>query len=136
MTLLEPLYTSDYYKVEVDFRNSLLRTEWLRSVTEDEFMAGGTKLKQLVEAHNITKVLANAQQLRTITPKTKDWLSNAFYEELSQLNISKLARVMPPDLFSRIALESVITRAEAIGHINFLVKNFPDDQEALDWLRA
>ncbi len=97
-------------------------------------MNSGVRLNECISNSNITKVLSNAQQLGSISSKAKDWLSSSFYDELSKLGVVKFARVLPSNLFSKLALESVITRAEALGCIGFEVKNFGEEKAAVEWL--
>ncbi len=90
-------------------------------------MDGGVKLNKFISKSNITKVLSNAQQLGSIR-------STTHYDELSQVGIVKFDRVLPANLFSKVALESVITRAEALGCINFQVENLGEEKSAVEWL--
>ena len=80
------------------------------------------------------RALGNAQAFTTLSTEAKEWMSTTFYQLLSQTNLKKLARVLPSDLFYKLALESVVTRAELLGNTKFEVKNFTNDQEALTWL--
>ena len=70
-----------------------------------------------------------------INAASKEWMSNVFFDLLSRTHLKKLARVLPDTLFHRIALESVVTRAEALGMTSYMVKNFLTQEEALSWLR-
>lgn len=97
-------------------------------------ITGGTKLYEVLRDTQVERAVANAQSLASLTPETKEWMATKFYELLSRTNLKKLARVLPDTLFYRIALESVVTRAEAGGYTKFEVKNFSDQEEALRWL--
>lgn len=128
------VYSSDYYKIEVDLKGNLLRSAWLRHVTDDELIFGGTKLYDALREHKTERAIANGKVLGALGPKAKDWMANEFYELLSQTNLKKLARVLPDSVFHKLSLESVISRAEAQGKTRFEVKSFTDDDEALKWL--
>ncbi|MBC5772504.1 hypothetical protein H8S95_00365 [Pontibacter sp. KCTC 32443] len=128
------VYSSDFYKIEVDLEGNLLLSEWLRHVTEDELITGGTKLYETLRDTQVERAIANGQILETLTQKAKDWMSYEFYELLSQTNLKKLARVLPKSVFHQLALESVITRAEALGKTRFEVKSFSDPDQALAWI--
>jgi hypothetical protein len=129
-------YKSDFYWIEVDLEGNMLRSEWLRHVNEEELKIGGMKLFEALRDTNIERAVANAEVLGAVSTKAKDWMANEFYELLSQTNIKMLARVMPSSVFHQIALESVITRAEALGKARFQIKNFQDQDEAMAWLLA
>lgn len=127
-------YSSDFYRIEADEQAGMLRALWLRPITEKEMIAGGTKLYQVLCETKAERVIGNAKNVRALTSETKDWMANTFYEMLSQTNLRKLARVLPENKFHQLGLESVITRAEALGKIRFAVKNFHSEREALAWL--
>ncbi|NDK56689.1 hypothetical protein [Pontibacter fetidus] len=129
-------YTSAFYKIEIDLKGNLLRSEWLRHVTEDELIFGATKLYEALRDTKVERAIANGKVLGALGPKPKDWMAAEFYELLSQTNLKKLARVLPDSVFHKLALESVISRAEAQGKTRFDVKSFTDNEEALRWLLA
>lgn len=129
-------YLSEFYKIEVDLEGNLVRSEWLRHVTDEELITGATKLYEALRDSKVERSIANGQLLETLNTRAKDWMSYEFYELLSQTNLKKLARVLPTRVYHQLALESVVTRAEALGKTRFLVKNFSDKDKALTWLLA
>ncbi len=129
-------YESDFYKIEVDSSANMLRSVWLRHVEETEVKTGGTKLYEVLRDTGVERVVANGQNVGVLSAASKDWLATDFYKLLSQTELKKLARILPTTVFHRIALESVVTRAEALGVTNFSVKNFTNPEEALFWIRS
>lgn len=97
-------------------------------------ITGGTKLYEALRDTGITKAVANAQNLGLLDAPTKEWMSTLFYALLSETSLEKLARVLPSNLFSKITLEAVATRAEAQNTTSFSYKNFTKEQQALEWL--
>ncbi|MFT2007038.1 hypothetical protein ACMA1I_00045 [Pontibacter sp. 13R65] len=127
-------YESDFYKIEVDTAQNLLRAIWLRPISYAEMKTGGTKLYEVLLDTEVELAIANAKTLTSLSAETKAWMSSTFYELLSQTKLRKLARVLPDNVFHLIALESVVTRAEAMGVTKFVVKNFSDPAIALRWI--
>ena len=127
------MYNSDFYTIEVDIEGNLLQSKWHRAVTEQEIKTGGTKLFEVLRDTKVERAVANAQNLGAIPPAAKDWMSSTFYQMLSQTPLKRIARVLPSSVFHQIALESVVTRAEALGVTRFEVKNFSNQQDALNW---
>lgn len=117
-------------------RANLLKSVWLRPASEEEIRTGGMKLYEVLRDTKVECVMANATLLGVLTAASKEWLATKFYEMLSQTNLKKLARVLPEMVYHRIALESVVTRAEAMGTISFLVKNFSSKEDAMRWLHT
>ena len=118
----------------MDLGANLLRAVWLKAADETELIAGGTKLYEVLRDTGVERAIANATSLGALTTASKEWMSTSFFELLSQTQLKKLARVLPSTLFHRIALESVVTRAEALGITKFIVKNFSSQEEAISWL--
>ncbi|MCC9135118.1 hypothetical protein [Pontibacter silvestris] len=127
-------YESDFYRIEVDAANTLLRATWLRNVNDREMITGGTKLFEVCCDTKVERAIAYMQALGALNPEAKEWMSTKFYKLLSLTPLKKLARILPSSLFHRLSLESVVTRAEALGVTKFTVKNFVDQDQALEWL--
>ena len=45
-----------------------------------------------------------------------------------------MARVMPDNLFKKLALASVVARADATGDISYAIRDFASEAEAVNWL--
>jgi hypothetical protein len=130
----EVRYASDFYRIEVDVTGNLLRATWLRTADKSEIIRGGTMLYQVLRDTGIERTIANAQSLTTLSSESKEWMSTTFYQLLSTTKLKKMARILPSNVFSKIALESVVTRADALGITKFQVRNFLEIQEAMTWL--
>ncbi|MGV3586962.1 MAG: hypothetical protein ACO1OF_08185 [Adhaeribacter sp.] len=127
-------YESDFYRIQVDTERQLLMARWLRPVSAEEVKQGGTKLYEVLRDTHVAYAVGNAQIFTALSTDAKEWMSTTFYQLLSQTKLKKLARVLPASVFHRLALESVVTRAEALGVTKFEVKNFANEPEALAWL--
>ena len=127
-------YNSDFYLIQVDVAQNLLVATWLRPVNTEELILGGTKLYEVLLETKVERAMANAQAFTTLSTEAKEWMSSIFYQLLSDTNLKKLARILPGTVFYKLALESVVTRAEALGVTKFLVQNFFDEPTALSWL--
>ena len=130
----EVRYASDFYRIEVDTPANLLRATWLRTANKSEIVRGGTMLYQVLRDTGIERAVANAQALTTLSSESKDWMSTSFYQLLSATKLKKMARILPNSVFSKIALQSVVTRADALGITKFQVRNFTVTQDAMTWL--
>ena len=131
---LTTIYFSDNFKIEVDNSLSYIRTEWLRPLTDDDFVAEAMRAHDVIAERSAEKVLVNSQQVSILGPATKDWLSNTYYSLFSQTALKKMARVMPDNLFKKLALASVVARADAAGDITYAIQDFASEDEAIRWL--
>lgn len=134
MLQLALVYNSDDFKIEVDDSHAYVRTEWLRPLTDKEFTSEAMHAYKIIAERNAERVLVNAQQVSILGPETKDWLSKTYYCLFSKTAVKKMARVMPDNLFKKLALASVVTRAEASTNISYSIKDFASEADAVHWL--
>ena len=128
------VYTSDGMKIEVADGLSFVRTEWLRPLSDEQFQDEAMQAYHVISARKAEKVLVNSQQVSILGPETKDWLSNTYYSLFSTTALKKMARVMPDNLFKKLALASVVARADAAGDISYALQDFASEDEAISWL--
>jgi hypothetical protein len=131
---METLLQNDMTRITIDRSNGLITNTWLRPVEHQEILDTAERLYQFLKETKADKLLLNALILGKLLPHTKEWLSTTFYKSLSEVGINKLARVLPENLFNRLSFESVLTRAEALGIVNFEARNFTNNEAALRWL--
>lgn len=134
MPQLSTVFLSDDFKIEADDALSFIRTEWLRPLTDEQFKAETMRAYDVIVARRAQLVLVNAQQVSILGPETKDWLSHTYYSLLSDTALRKMARVMPDNLFKKLALASVVARADATGSLNYDIRDFASEEEAMRWL--
>ncbi|WP_162428180.1 hypothetical protein [Pontibacter pudoricolor] len=131
---LTTVYSSDNFKIEADDGLAYVRTEWLRPLNDDQFVAETMRAYDVITEKQAERVLVNAQQVSVLGPETKDWLSNTYYSLFSRTSLKKMARVMPDNLFKKLALASVVARADAAGEISYQIQDFASEDEAVHWL--
>jgi hypothetical protein len=131
---LTTVYSSDNFKIEADDSLAYVRTEWLRPLNDDQFVAETMRAYDVITEKQAKRVLVNAQQVSVLGPETKDWLSNTYYSLFSRTSLKKMARVMPDNLFKKLALASVVARADAAGEISYQIQDFASENEAVHWL--
>ncbi len=132
--MLQTIYLSDYLKIEADDAQAYLRAEWLGDVDNEQFVLEAMKAHAIVTARKPERTLVNAQQAPNIGSKTKDWLANIYYELYSHTPVKKMARVLPENIFRRLALTSVLSRVNATNELTYEIRDFSSEEEAVRWL--
>ena len=135
MPQLRTIYLSDHFKIEADDALAYVRTEWLHPVDDEQFVIESMRSHAVVTSRKAEKMLMNAEQVSVISPKTKDWLADIYYNLFSHTSLKKMARVMPENLFKKLAMESVVTRADAADDISYEIQDFASEEEAVSWLQ-
>lgn len=128
------IYESDDLKIEAAEGLSLVRAAWIQPVPDNKFIAEAMRAFDIIAGRKAEKLLVNSQQTSILGSETKDWLSNTYYKLFSNTDLKKMARVMPDNLFKKLALTSVVARANAIGNISYTIQDFSSEEEALNWL--
>ena len=128
------IYESDGLKIEVADSLGLVRTEWLRALPDQQFQTEAMQAYHVIAERKAENVLVNSKQTSILGPETKDWLSNIYYKLFSATSLKKMARVMPDNLFKKLALASVVARADAAGEISYTIRDFASEDEAISWL--
>lgn len=134
MLQLRTVFLSDDFKIEADDALALVRTEWLHPVEDEQFVVESMRSHETVVSRRAEKMLMNAEDVSVISPKTKDWLANIYYDLFSHTSLKKMARVMPDDLFKKLAMVSVVTRADAAEELTYEIRDFSSEEEAVSWL--
>ncbi|OKL40905.1 hypothetical protein [Pontibacter flavimaris] len=134
MPELRIIYQSDHFKIEADDALAYVRTEWLHPVDDEQFMLESMRSHATVTATRAEKMLMNAEFVSAVSPVTKDWLANIYYDLFTHTSLKKMARVMPDNLFRKLAMESVVARAEATDELTYEIRDFPSEEEAVNWL--
>ncbi|WP_266203520.1 hypothetical protein [Pontibacter kalidii] len=134
--MLQPrtIFLSDEFKIEVDDAHAYVRAEWLQPVVEERFVVEAMRAHEAITSRKAERVLVNAMQVSVIGPKTKDWLANIYFALYCHTPLKKMARVMPDNLFKKLALASVTTRASAAGELTYEIRDFSSEEEAVRWL--
>jgi Lon protease-like protein len=132
--MLQTVYLSDHLKIEADDALAYIRAEWLGDVDDEQFVAEAMRAHAVLIARKPEKALVNAQQAPNISSKTKDWLANIYYDLYSQTPVKKMARVLPENIFRRLALTSVLTRVNATTELTYEIRDFSSEEEAVRWL--
>ena len=128
------VYESDGLKIEAADSFRFVRTEWLQPLPDNQFITEAMQAHDYIKQRNAEKVLVNSERTSILGSDTKDWLSNTYYSLFSQTSLKKMARVMPDNLFKKLALASVVARADAAGDISYQIQDFASEEEAVRWL--
>jgi hypothetical protein len=132
--MLQTVFLSDDFKIEVDDALAYVRTEWLRAVEDEQFVVESMRSHAITTTRKAEKMLMNAKHVSIVSPITKDWLANIYYDLFSHTSLKKMARVMPDDLFKKLAMVSVVARADATDDISYELRDFATEEEAVRWL--
>jgi hypothetical protein len=125
------VYERPYIRIYVYELHRLIVTEWIGFAFSDELRSALDEALRLARQNGVTRWVANYQQRRVITPDDQDWVSGVWMPQLSSLGLERLAIVVSENVFSRMSVDTILTRAA--GHITWDTRYFDTPKAAEVW---
>ena len=114
-----------------------LMLDWNGNVTTAEFIEIHLKGLDLMVELDATAWISDSRKLGPISPEADEWLQQVCFPlSISTTKISKLAIVLPEDVFGQLSSIEITTNLEQQLEENpaFLMKNFGSLDDALSWV--
>jgi len=90
------------------------------------------KQVQYVSEKKAAKILYDLTQFKGISPEDQKWALEVHIPALIEAGLRKTAIVYPRDIFSKVAMDTVIKQSK--GTTVLTSRNFFDQEEAIRWL--
>jgi hypothetical protein len=122
-------FVSFYYDKEA----RLGKAEWVGHLKGAELREAYLLCLELIDRFSLTRWLADDRLMRSIDPADLQWSLNVFVPRLANGPLLRMARL--PSLFeeNRQAVEVMIEKGHTYN-LDLILRDFTDEQEALDWL--
>ncbi|MFC6996846.1 hypothetical protein [Rufibacter roseus] len=120
-------------KVEIDEKSSVIILHWSNKFTVEEFRQACLWCLERVTALKIKFWLADSSNIARLETENQKWTSGFLLPKLSEVGLKKMALVIPEDLYSHLAISTIIV--EAKDNIQFDTHYFVKVEEALAWLK-
>ncbi|WP_157593667.1 hypothetical protein [Pontibacter actiniarum] len=124
----------DFLQIHVAEEGRLLHSEWLRSTSSPEYRTGLCYIQRLIIQRDINLWLVDSRKLAHITFEDQQWLKRELVPGLLHGNLSKVGRVVQPDVFTYISFEQVIEKAQSEYSLKTQIEQFTSIEAALSWL--
>lgn len=127
------VYRNKYLRAWVDENLLLLYSEWLRSVSSEEYRAGTLALAGIIQEKGIKYWISEASMLGDISHDDQLWVVNTLTPMLSVSAIRKIARINSSNIATFLGVE---TAAELLGSSMQLpeMQQFWSFKDAADWM--
>ena len=131
MTLKEDL---PGVKIEIDEKSSAVILHWSNEFTSEQYRQGCTSGLETVTALKLKYWLADTSKFARLQPKDQKWTSEVLFPELSRVGLKKMAVVIPEDLYSHLAISTIIV--EAKDATKFDTHYFVKEEDAMAWINS
>lgn len=101
-------------------------------MTFDKFMAIAEQILENLEKQNLTKGLANLENMEVMEKKSQDWIKTYFFPQAKRIGLKKLAFVKPKNMFGLMSMEYANKSANEEIEIN--IQYFDELEKAKLWL--
>ncbi|ALI98742.1 hypothetical protein [Rufibacter tibetensis] len=123
-----------FLSVEVDEKASVISLHWSSEFTSEQYRQGCTWGLERVTALQLRYWLADTSKFARLQPADQKWTSEFLFPELSKVGLVKMAVVIPEDLYSHLAISTIIV--EAKDATTFDTHYFVKQEEALAWMQS
>ncbi|MFD2247373.1 hypothetical protein [Pontibacter ruber] len=126
---------NEYIKINFLKEESLIHSEWFRSVSSEEYRAGVSMSFRLLVECNPTFWLIDARHLQGIRMADQHWVQQECIPQLNGLNLRKIARIGTADIFHYMSFEDMAQKAAEENPLDIDVAQFTSVEAAKAWLQ-
>jgi hypothetical protein len=124
------LFTDSYINIEFEKEQAYLYVDWKGYQTERSVMAGCEKMLELLQQHQLSRVLNdNTNVLGIWTPASK-WVGENWFPRMKAAGLRQFAWVYSPSRLSQISTDESL-KATPTPEI---IQTFNNKEEAMRWL--
>jgi hypothetical protein len=125
-------FRNDTITIIYDEDQQLVRTKWHGYAGSEEYREILTMYLQLVREKTVVSWIGDNTKAKAIRPADQEWTTKVWAPQFSEAgDVKKLAIIVSKDIFNKMAVETMIMKAE--GVIKFDTQYFNSEEEAFAW---
>lgn len=122
-------FDSDYKKIEYDEQHRVLIATWKLSPTSEEFRSGMMAMLDAMKQFNVGRLVYDVIPLGVLLEEDSIWAATEWREKAIALGRSKVAFVLPDDVFTAMSVESMMEKDDREVPIAY----FKRMEDAIRW---
>jgi len=129
---LKILAEDGLWKLSYHEKLQFFRTDWEtgKYISDEDFQEKMRKIAEFAKILKPTGFLANTLDFNyTITPEMQEWHNNLLFPVFEEIGLTKLALLVPADLFTQVSIQQAYDDTQALQMLFF-----DDETKALEWL--
>ncbi len=123
-------FNSDYKRIEYDEQHRVLVATWKLAPTSTEFRSGMMAMLDAMKQFNTGRLVYNVIPLGLLLEEDSIWAATEWREKAIALGRSKVAFVLPDDVFTMMSVESMMEREDREVPIAY----FKRMEDAIRWV--
>ncbi len=122
---------SDHLDIRFNNDMEFIELLWKGLIPSAEFRELAIKILDALDKTGAKRILSDNTHWRIISPQDQGWAANSWFPMAEAKGVVKLGSILSQDIFNRSAERTIqsLTDIETMQ-----VRNFPNREEALDWL--
>jgi len=103
------------------------------NMSDEEYKYEMTKAIELFEKYKLRKILWNMSNFHFIVGvELQEWQNHNLFPNMLAVGAKDHAFIMPPEMISELSVEQAV---EEPNGLNFNIKHFDNEQDAVIWLK-
>lgn len=131
---MQLLFENDHCKISLDESIPALYQEWQGFVTGEPLRQAHDATVQLLRQHQLSRVLADARQMRVIPRADQQWIMDSFFPRAIAAGYRRVAVVQAEDAFNQTSVQNIL--GGIIQNTLLVAERFRSVPEARIWLKA
>ncbi|HEY8936291.1 MAG TPA: hypothetical protein VIM65_13755 [Cyclobacteriaceae bacterium] len=127
---MQNYFEKDFIAIGYDKTNHLIVLKWKIAPTSAEFREGLHSLLAAIEQFKTGKVIVDTTHLGTIHPDDQQWSVTEWTQKAMQAGYSKLAIIIPDDIFTQMSVEDAMNSTNNILPFAYFSNMTP----AMEWI--
>lgn len=122
-------FNSDYKRIEYDEEHRVLIATWKVAPTSEEFRSGMMAMLDAMKQFNTGRLVYDVVPLGVLLEEDSIWAATEWREKAIALGRSKVAFVLPDDVFTVMSVESMMEKEDREVSIAY----FKRMEDAIRW---
>ena len=125
-------FDSDFASVEWNDDVKVAVLTWKKFASGENFRNPSQKALDLAISKKASKWYSNTLNAGVFSEEDRDWFNTKIVPTMLENGINRSALIVPKSVISNISLKHA---ADAASKVGLAIKYFPNEDEALEWLK-
>ncbi len=130
---MEIFYDNDFAKVTFSKENELLKLEWKKEATAEEYRNAFSKAFEITKITRIAFFISDIRKQGPVQVEEVQWLSQDILKKAIINGLEKIAVIMDDNSYSRIYLDAIKNK---IRGMMVEMEYFNSENSAVEWIKV
>ncbi|MGD1891784.1 MAG: hypothetical protein ACFB15_14485 [Cyclobacteriaceae bacterium] len=136
MVLDEKVLVDDkYYQIAVVEESNIMKVTNKGFATVDKFIENSERILEEIKKHRTKKIISDGRKMKAITKEHQDYITEKWIIEVVQSGVTKIASIMPEDVFGQMGSNAVSQKIETQRIGTLEMATFDNMEDAEKWIQ-